>query len=62
MTDRERIAQARGLVAEITLALDCAETGLDVGSVVVLEASAIAAMLAADAVVTILGGGGDHAG
>jgi len=56
MTDAERIVKARRLLVEITLALDCAETGLEVGSVVVLEAALLAAMGAAEAVGRVLGG------
>ena len=61
MTDRERIAQARGLLAEIAHALGCAELGLSLGPILgreLRETSLIAAMLAADGVVTALGKGG----
>ena len=56
MTDADRIVAARVLVAEIALALDCAEVALAQGHVAMGEASLLAAMGAADAVVGMLGG------
>ena len=56
MTDAELIAEARRRLVEISVALDCADTGLEVGSVVVLEAAMLAAMGAAEAVGRVLGG------
>ena len=60
MTDADRIADARWLVAEITHALDCAEVAMAQGHVAMREAALLAAMGAADAVVGVLGGSGER--
>ena len=56
MTDADRIAEARWLVAEITHALDCAEVALAQGHAAMREAALLAAMGAAEAVGRVLGG------
>ena len=56
MTDADRIVEARRLLAEITHALDCAQVALAQGHVALREASLLAAMGAAAAVVGALGG------
>src|SRR3990167_7634031 len=56
MTDTERIKQARGLLAEITHALDCAEMAMAQDHVAMREAALLAAMGAAEAVGRVLGG------
>ena len=56
MTDADRIAEARWLVAEITHALDCAEVALAQGHAAMREAALLAAMGAAEAVIKGLGG------
>ncbi len=59
MTDTERLSEARRLLIEIRHALDCARVGQEQGHLALREAGMIAAMLAAEAVVKTLGGGGD---
>ena len=56
MTDTERIKQARGRLAEITHALDCAEMAMAQDHVAMREAALLAAMGAAEAVGRVLGG------
>jgi len=56
MTDADRIAAARALLAEIAHALACAEVAMAQGHVALREAALLAAMGAADAVVGVLGG------
>ena len=56
MTDADRIAAARALLAEITLALDCAEVAMAQGHVAMRESALLAAMGAAEAVGRVLGG------
>ena len=56
MTDADRIAEARRLVAEIAHALDCAEVAMVQGHVALREAGLLAAMGAAEDVGRVLGG------
>jgi len=55
MTDGDRIAVARALVAEIAHALDCAEVAIHRGHAELLDVALIAGMLAADGVIRALG-------
>ncbi len=56
MTDADRILAARALLAEITVALDCAEVAMAQGHAAMREAAMLAAMGAAEAIVRGLGG------
>ena len=56
MTDADRIAGARTLLAEIAHALACAEVAMAQGHVAMREAALLAAMGAAEAIVKRLGG------
>lgn len=56
MTDRERITEARWLLGEIVHALDCAVLGIDRAEKALRESGLVAAMLAAQAVIDVLGG------
>ena len=60
MTDADRILAARALIAEIAHTLDCAEVAMAQGHGALREASLLAAMGAADAVVGVLGGDGTN--